>query len=107
MSVTKVYNICTAAKNAGEGELGLSLPAFFFCWPREGGASVNRKRQVAISVSAALLSGLLVYAVYQLQLRQLRMEETVEVVVPRQFVPKERFWSEAIAHLRSRDCSIN
>lgn len=49
---------------------------------------MNRKRQAAISVSAALLSGLLVYAVYQLQLRHIRMEETVEVVVPRQFVPE-------------------
>lgn len=48
---------------------------------------MNRKRQVAISVSAALLSGLLVYGVYLLQLRHIRLEETEEVVVPRQFVP--------------------
>lgn len=79
----------TAAKNAGEGEIG-SLPlAFFFFWPREGGdGAVNRKRQMAIGVTAALLSGLLVYGVYLLQLRHIRLEETVEVVVPRQFVPE-------------------
>ncbi|MEK0317095.1 SAF domain-containing protein [Cohnella sp. 56] len=48
---------------------------------------MNRGRQIGISVSAAVLSGLLVYGVYLLQLRQIRLTETAEVVVPRQFVP--------------------
>ncbi|MBB6672583.1 SAF domain-containing protein [Cohnella nanjingensis] len=48
---------------------------------------MNRKRQLTISLSAAVLSGLLVYGVYLLQLRHIRLEETERVVVPRQFVP--------------------
>lgn len=48
---------------------------------------MNRKRQIAISLSAALLSGVVVYGVYLLQLRQIRLEETVQVVAPKQFVP--------------------
>jgi Flp pilus assembly protein CpaB len=41
---------------------------------------------MAVSLTAAVLSGLLVYGVYLLQLRQVRLQETVDVVVPRQFV---------------------
>jgi hypothetical protein len=48
---------------------------------------VVRKRQVAISLSAAVLSGLLVYGVYKLQLRQIRMQESVPVIAPKQFIP--------------------
>lgn len=48
---------------------------------------MNRGRQIRISVSAAVLSGLLVYGVYLLQLRQIRLTETAEVIVPKQFVP--------------------
>jgi hypothetical protein len=48
---------------------------------------MNRTRRLAISVSAAVMSGLLVYAVYLLQLRQVKLQETVQVVVPREFVP--------------------
>jgi len=48
---------------------------------------LNRGRQIRISVSAAVLSGLLVYGVYLLQLRQIRLTETAEVIVPKQFVP--------------------
>ncbi|WP_276357797.1 SAF domain-containing protein [Cohnella caldifontis] len=48
---------------------------------------MNRKRQMAISLSAAVLSGMLVYGVYWVQLRQLRQQESLMVVVPRQFVP--------------------
>jgi hypothetical protein len=47
---------------------------------------MNRTRQLAVSLTAAVLSGLLVYGVYLLQLRQVRLQETVDVVVPRQFV---------------------
>ncbi len=48
---------------------------------------MNRRRQAAISLSAAVISGLLVYGVYMLQLRQIELQETVEVVVPKQFIP--------------------
>lgn len=48
---------------------------------------MNRKKQMAISVSAAMLSGMLVYGVYWLQLKQVKQQETVGVVVPRHFVP--------------------
>lgn len=47
---------------------------------------MNRRRQAAISLSAAVLSGLLVYGVYLLQLRQIQLQETVQVVVPKQFI---------------------
>ncbi|RKP45812.1 flagellar biosynthesis protein FlgA [Cohnella endophytica] len=47
---------------------------------------MNRRRQTAISLAAALLSGLLVYGVYLLQLKQIHLQETEEVVVAKQFV---------------------
>ncbi|WP_235886330.1 CpaB family protein [Paenibacillus cymbidii] len=47
---------------------------------------LNRRRNVWISLTAALLSGLLVYGVYALQLRQIELEKTRLVVVPKQFV---------------------
>ncbi|MBB6638477.1 Flp pilus assembly protein CpaB [Cohnella thailandensis] len=48
---------------------------------------MNRKRQLTISLAAALLSGMLVYSIYWLQIRQIREEEMVKVVVPKQFIP--------------------
>lgn len=48
---------------------------------------MNRKRKLAISLSAAALSGMLVYGVYGLQLRQLQDQESQMVVVPKRFVP--------------------
>lgn len=48
---------------------------------------MNRKKQMAISLSAAMLSGMLVYGVYWVQLKQVKLQETAGVVVPRQFVP--------------------
>lgn len=47
---------------------------------------MNRRRQAVISLSAAVISGLLVYGVYLLQLRQIELQETVEVVVPKHFL---------------------
>lgn len=58
---------------------------------------MNRKRNLLISLTAALLSGLLVYGVYILQLRQVKFQETVTVVVPKQFVQAgERLTSEML-----------
>ncbi|CAM4477638.1 SAF domain-containing protein [Paenibacillus tarimensis] len=48
---------------------------------------MNRKRHVWISLTAALLSALLVYGLYQLQLRQIDLQETIQVAVPVQFIP--------------------
>jgi len=47
---------------------------------------MNRRRQAAISLTAAVLSGMLVYAVYLLQVRQIELQEMAEVVVPRKFI---------------------
>ncbi|WP_409342611.1 SAF domain-containing protein [Paenibacillus sp. MBLB4367] len=47
---------------------------------------LNRGRSVTISLIAGLLACVLVYGVYQLQLKQLRLQETVDVVVPKDFI---------------------
>jgi len=47
---------------------------------------MNRRRSAAISLSAAVISGLLVYGVYLLQLKHIQLEETTKVVVPKQFI---------------------
>ncbi|TJY38510.1 flagellar biosynthesis protein FlgA [Cohnella pontilimi] len=61
---------------------------------------MNRTRQIVLSLTAAALSALLVYAVYLLQLRQVRLQETVDVVVPRQFVQAGSTLSRAQLELR-------
>lgn len=48
---------------------------------------MKRSRQITLSLSAAVLSGLLVYGVYYVQMKQIQLQETVEVVVPKQFIP--------------------
>ncbi len=59
---------------------------------------MNRKRNLLISLTAALLSGLLVYGVYMLQLRQVKFQETITVVVPKQFVQAgERLTSDMLS----------
>ncbi|SDX44844.1 flagellar biosynthesis protein FlgA [Paenibacillus sp. CF384] len=58
---------------------------------------MNRKRHIGVTVSAALLSGLLVYGVYVLQLRQVKFQETVNVIVPVRFVDAgERLTTEML-----------
>jgi hypothetical protein len=47
---------------------------------------LNRRRNLLISIAAALLSGLLVYGVYVLQLKQIALQQTVNVVVPKDFI---------------------
>ncbi|MFC5406908.1 flagellar biosynthesis protein FlgA [Cohnella soli] len=47
---------------------------------------MNRRRQASIGLSAAVLAGVLVYGVYELQLRQIRLEETVQVVASKAFI---------------------
>jgi Flp pilus assembly protein CpaB len=79
-----VQCICTA-KNAGQGDRILQRLRFIFF--RQGVIELNRRRQIALSLAAAALAAILVYGVYWLQLRQVKWQETIEVVVPRQFVP--------------------
>lgn len=47
---------------------------------------MNRNKRLVVSLLAAALSGLLVYGVYVLQLKQIKLQETAAVVVPRQFI---------------------
>ncbi|WP_274649124.1 SAF domain-containing protein [Paenibacillus humicola] len=47
---------------------------------------MNRKKNMLISAAAAVMSGMLVYGVYTVQLRQIRFQETLPVVVPKRFV---------------------
>lgn len=47
---------------------------------------MNRRRNIVISLSAALLSAILVYSLYQLQLNQLERQETIAIIVPKRFV---------------------
>jgi hypothetical protein len=61
------------------------MPCVFFIGRK--GETMNRRRQAWISAVAAVLSGLLVYGVYLLQLRQIELRETVDIVAPKQFVP--------------------
>jgi hypothetical protein len=61
--------------------------AFFYALYRDkGGDAVNRARNLLISSAAALLSGLLVYGVYVLQVKQITLQETVNVVMPKDFI---------------------
>jgi hypothetical protein len=48
---------------------------------------MNRRRNLAISAAAAALSGVLIYCVHELQLRQIELQETVQVVAPVRFIP--------------------
>lgn len=73
-----------AAKHAGEGDYSY---ACVFLFSRKAVMGMNRRKQLAISMTAAALSGLLVYGVYLLQLKQIKLEETVGVVAPKRFVP--------------------
>lgn len=47
---------------------------------------MNRRRSLWISLGAALLSCLLVYGVYVLLIRQVELQQTVNVVAPKDFV---------------------
>ncbi|KRE70401.1 hypothetical protein [Paenibacillus sp. Soil750] len=52
---------------------------------------MNRRRSLLISVVAALLAGLLVYGVYVLQVNQIELQQTVQVVVPKDFIRAGQF----------------
>lgn len=48
---------------------------------------MTRARNLWISLAAALLSALLVYGVYAVLIRQVELQRTVRVVVPKDFIP--------------------
>ncbi|CAH1210962.1 hypothetical protein PAECIP111891_03644 [Paenibacillus allorhizoplanae] len=52
---------------------------------------MNRRRSLLINVVAALLAGLLVYGVYVLQVNQVELQQTVQVVVPKDFIRAGQF----------------
>lgn len=54
---------------------------------------MNRKRNLLISLVSALISILLVYLVYQLQLKQIEWQEQIKVVVPKEFIAAGQFIS--------------
>ncbi|TXK81021.1 SAF domain-containing protein [Paenibacillus sp. N3.4] len=47
---------------------------------------MNRRRSLMISLVAAVLAGLLVYGVYVMQIKQVELQQTVQVVVPKDFI---------------------
>lgn len=58
---------------------------------------MNRRRNLTISLAAAALSGVLVYIIHELQMKQIEWQETVQVVVPVRFIPAgERLTDEAL-----------
>lgn len=48
---------------------------------------MSRRRSLGYSAIAALLSLLLVYGVYTVLIRQVELQKTVQVIVPRDFIP--------------------
>lgn len=47
---------------------------------------MNRRRSLIMSLAAALLSAVLVYGVYIFQLKQVELGQTIQVVVPKDFI---------------------
>ncbi|EFM11835.1 SAF domain protein [Paenibacillus curdlanolyticus YK9] len=47
---------------------------------------MNKKRNVAVSVAAAVMAGVLVYGIYAVQARQLEGKDMVRIVVPKRFI---------------------
>jgi hypothetical protein len=61
---------------------------------------VNRRRSLLISIAAALLSGLLVYGVYVLQVQQIKLQQTLLVVVPKDFIRSGTIIDEEAVQLK-------
>lgn len=60
---------------------------FYFVFGKGGSKKqLNRKRNLLIGLLAAVLSSILVYAVYVLQLKQVEWQKTVQVVAPKEFI---------------------
>jgi hypothetical protein len=61
---------------------------------------LNRRRSLLISFAAALLSCLLVYGVYVLEVKQVALQQTVNVVVPKDFIRAGTMIGENLVVLR-------
>ncbi|MBP1990906.1 SAF domain-containing protein [Paenibacillus eucommiae] len=61
---------------------------------------MNRRRSLVISFTAAMLSGLLVYGVYILQVKQIALQQTIQVVVPKDFIRAGTLIQEQLVELR-------
>jgi hypothetical protein len=62
---------------------------------------LSRRRNLAYSIAAALLSLLLVYGVYVVLIRQVELQKTVQVVVPRDFIPAGTLIKREMLELRT------
>jgi Flp pilus assembly protein CpaB len=49
-------------------------------------SNLNHRRNIAVSLIAAVLSGALIYAVYVLQIKQVEVQKKIHVVVPKDFI---------------------
>jgi hypothetical protein len=67
---------------------------------RGDGCGLNRRRSLLISLVAAVLSCLLVYGVYVLEVKQVALQETVNVVVPKDFIRAGTLIGEDLVELR-------
>ncbi|MDR6551927.1 flagellar biosynthesis protein FlgA [Paenibacillus qinlingensis] len=62
---------------------------------------MNHRRSLLISVVAALLAGALVYGVYVLQVNQVELQQTVQVVVPKDFIRAGQFIRDDMLEFKS------
>lgn len=61
----------------------LPVRSFFYA---QRGEAMNRRRNIFISIMAALVSACLVYGMYRLQHVQIEKQETIAVLVPKRFI---------------------
>lgn len=62
---------------------------------------MSRGRNAAVSLVAALLAGLLVYGVYVVLIRQVELQKTVQVVVPKDFIAPGTLIGREMLELRT------
>lgn len=72
----------------------------FFVFLVDGGESLNRRRSLLIAVVAAVMAAMLVYGVYVLQVNQVEMQQTIPVVVPKDFIRAGVLIREDMVELR-------
>ncbi|WP_127533910.1 SAF domain-containing protein [Paenibacillus kobensis] len=69
---------------------------------------MNRKRNAAVSITAAVLAGVLAYGLYAVQLRQVQSKETVRVVVPKRYIAAgERIAADDLAYVQLAKSAVN
>ncbi|MBD3921414.1 flagellar biosynthesis protein FlgA [Paenibacillus sp. PR3] len=69
---------------------------------------MGRKRNTAVSLAAALLSGVLVYSIYVVQQRNVQDQEMVRVVVPKRYIAAgERIAAADLTYIPLARSSVN